>query len=1193
MHQGTRLRRASATTILLLGLLAGLGAATADADAPPSIKGGRHTPRVAEHTSGIPTGRAASTPLPSPAPIQTTTPLSPRTSPGTPSSTAGTPDSAGPSPAKPSDKTDEQAAHMVRFDPDDGGTPTQASVKTGTLATPPQENPQRPGFRFDGWTHDGRPYDFRTPVLQDTTLKAQWSKTTDWTLSPEHGPATGTRLTIKPPSPQEPCYVNVQAAGEQILGLTGDGRIHTWTQDSIPEQVPAPARAAAGFRYLQAAAGSRRQAALGSDRRIYTWDSRQAAPTLLDTGQDAGFTSISINDDRLLAVDQQGQIHAYQANDADSRNPKPKPLGQATTGLPGQAQAVTAVASASRTLIVDADGQAWTWDTSNTRNIKPERIRQDPGMRTVQAQALNQGFLLLDANGQAYHLAYGKSSPTAVSLPNSEQIGRINSGEEQTMIVDKDGHIWAWKPGSKPIRADDGSRQYMQAASTGSRITAVDRQGGIYRWGLDGQGRPGRPVRLDTVSESTLESASMDGKPLTLARNNGSWQTDMPAHTPGPATITITGKQDGQHFTRSLNYTVDQTLLRGTETETGYTIHFDTGGGDPGPADQHFPAPYGRVKRPSPDPTREGYQLDGWFIGEVAYDFSRPVTDNLTLTAKWTSKTPNTSWRINPDRGSQLGNEATTITPPDSTSGIKFNQISGGKDYTYGFSLAVGSDGNAYAWGSNQYGQLGDGTTADRATPVMVKKPAGVPTDFTYVQVAAGGYHSLAIGSDGYTYAWGLNWAGQLGNNTSGGYMTAPVRVCDPNSPYDASKGLKAIQVSAGHDYSLAIGSNGYEYGWGWNGLGQLGSIINTNTSNPNPIPMQVLLDPNDASTGLKTMQISAGDSHSLAIDQDGSVWAWGFNYHGEIGNSINNSMENKANPIPTQVLLEPNNASTGLKAKQVSAGGNHSLAIDENTNIWAWGFNHNGELGNSINKDTMNPNPIPRQVLLNPNDASAGLKAKQVIGGGNHSLAIDENGNIWTWGSNEYGQLGNGSIGSWTSNPTPKQMMLEPNNASTRLKAMQISSGYYHSFAVDANGRALAWSRNNTGQLGNPEAGNPSPTPVPVVFNLSPVINGVTFDTSPATNLSHISNNSVTVLTPEHLPGPVTVSVAYTMGGAGRTLTDTSLTYTYLPAGVLPRAGGEGILLALVTGMTGMGGVLASRQHRREQHKLSNISHE
>ena len=108
------------------------------------------------------------------------------------------------------------------------------------------------------------------------------------------------------------------------------------------------------------------------------------------------------------------------------------------------------------------------------------------------------------------------------------------------------------------------------------------------------------------------------------------------------------------------------------------------------------------------------------------------------------------------------------------------------------------------------------------------------------------------------------------------------------------------------------------------------------------------------------------------------------------------------------------------------------------------------------------------------------------------------------------------------------------------------------------------------------------------VEFNLSRVISAARFGTSPGTNLTNINNsNSVTVLTPAHVPGTVTVSVDYTMGGSGQTLTDTSLRYTYTPAGVLPRAGGEGVMLALATGMTGMGAVLASRRHRREQHRL------
>ena len=260
---------------------------------------------------------------------------------------------------------------MVRFDPGDGSKPIQTTVKTGTLAAPPQQNPGRGGFRFDGWTLDGQPFDFRTPILQDTTLKAKWTTTTDWTLSPGHGPAAGTRLAISPPGRQEPCYTSIQAAGEQATGLTSDGRIRTWTQDGTPEQAPLPAQAPQGLRYLQAAAGSRRQAALGSDQRIYTRDSQQSTPAVLDTGQDTGFTSISMDDDLLLAVDRQGRVHAFQDSRAGSR----KPPEQATASLPGQAQAVTAAASGGRILALDADGQAWTWNKADTGSIKPERIK--------------------------------------------------------------------------------------------------------------------------------------------------------------------------------------------------------------------------------------------------------------------------------------------------------------------------------------------------------------------------------------------------------------------------------------------------------------------------------------------------------------------------------------------------------------------------------------------------------------------------------------------------------------------------------------------------------------------------------------------------------------------------------------------------------------------------------------------------
>ena len=1031
----------------------------------------------------------------------------------------------------------------MRFDPADGSKPTQSTVKTGTLAAPPQQNPQRKGFRFDGWTHDNQPFDFQTPILQDTTLKAQWSKVTDWTLSPDHGPASGARVTISPPDRQEPQFVSIQATGEQTVGLTGDGRIYVWAQDRSPKQVSTPAQAPDWFPYLQVAAGSRWQAALGSDQHIYTWNSRQTTAIILGTGQNAWFTSISMNDDRLLAVDRQGQVHAYRVSDADSQDPNPKFTKQTTTTLPGKAQAVTAVSSASRTLIVDADGQAWTWDANNTRKAKPADLKQDPGTRIIQAQALSQGLLLLDTDGHTYYLADGKSSITAVSLPEGMKASRITANKDQAMIVGKDGQVWAWKLGEAPKRTDNGNQQYVQAASTGSRITAISRQGGMFAWSLDKQGQPGRPARLDTITAPTLETASMDSQPLRLTRHNGSWQTEIHARKPGPAVILIAGRQDGQPFTRSLTYTVDQTLTREDEPRSTLTVHFDTGGGKPELADQHFPAPNGRVKRPSPDPVREGFLFDGWFTGQVAYDFSKPVAKDLTLTARWSQASRNSTWGISPDKGSQLGRESTTITPPDSASrGIRLSQVSGSKNSSYGFSLAVGSDGNAYTWGYNNRGQLGDGTITSQTTPVMVRTPdrntyPDLPKDFTYVQVSAGYYHSLALGSDGNAYAWGDNSDGQLGDGTTT-ERHAPVRVKTPDRKTypDLPKDFTYMQVSAGGWHSLALGSDGNAYAWGDNSNGRLGDGT---TGGYQTTPVRVKTPDRktypDLPKDFTYLQVSAGSNHSLALGSDGNAYTWGFNDAGRLGDGT--TMDRHA---PVRVKTPDRKTYPDLPKDftymQVSAGGWHSLAVGSDGNAYTWGGNNQGQLGNNTSSNSYVP--VRVRDPASPTDASKGLKATQVSAGGSHSLAVGSDGNAYAWGWNDNGQFGNDSI------PT--------------------GSSYQAHSSV----------------------------PVPVSFNLQLVITGVRFDQTAVSGLTRGDGNSVTVLTPAHQPSTVTVSVDYTLGGAAQT-PDTSLRYTYLPAGVLPKAGGEGILLALATGMTGMGGVLASRRHRKETHQLLHASPE
>ncbi len=327
-------------------------------------------------------------------------------------------------------------------------------------------------------------------------------------------------------------------------------------------------------------------------------------------------------------------------------------------------------------------------------------------------------------------------------------------------------------------------------------------------------------------------------------------------------------------------------------------------------------------------------------------------------------------------------------------------------------------------------------------------------------------------------------------------------------------------------------------------------------------------------------MQVSAGLYHSLALGSDGNVYTWG-------------------NTRTTPVMVEKPDRKMypdlprDFTYVQVSAGSYHSLALGSDGNVYAWGNNRYGQLGDGTRTTRTTPVRVKTPDRKTYPDLPKDFTYLQVSAGSYHSLALGSDGNAYAWGLNFYGQLGNNSS-SDSSVPVRARDSTKPNDTSKGLQAVQIGAGSYHSLAVGSDGYTYAWGWNCTGQLGNGNydgSYHDFPVPAPVVFNLMPVITGVRFDQTPVSGLTRGDGSSVTVLTPAHQPGTVTVSVDYMMGGTGSTLTDKSLAYTYLPAGVLPRAGGEGILLALATGMTGMGGVLASRRHRREQHQLSHAS--
>lgn len=320
------------------------------------------------------------------------------------------------------------------------------------------------------------------------------------------------------------------------------------------------------------------------------------------------------------------------------------------------------------------------------------------------------------------------------------------------------------------------------------------------------------------------------------------------------------------------------------------------------------------------------------------------------------------------------------------------------------------------AWGNNAFGQLGDGTTTNRNTPVPVLLPAGT----TVTAIAAGCDFSLAVTASGGVLAWGDNSSGQLGDGTTVNRDT-PVSTLLP-------AGTTVTGVGGGQAHSVAVTSTGSVLSWGDNsfaalGIGSVGGIFTT---------PQVTSLP----AGTTVTSVVAGLFYSMGKTANGMILAWGNNFRGQLGVGTSGLGDVRTTPVFT---LLP--AGTTVTAIATANNASHSLAVTSSGGALAWGFNNVGQLGDGTTTDRSTPVPVLLPAGTTVTSVAGSGGANFQTGASGHSLAVTSTGAVLAWGDNTAGQLGDGT----TTNRLAPVFTLLPTGAVVSA----VAAGETHSLAV------------------------------------------------------------------------------------------------------------------------------------------------
>ena len=767
--------------------------------------------------------------------------------------------------------------------------------------------------------------------------------------------------------------VPVAAGAQHDLALHAGGKLYAWGGniygsnyhgefgDGTTQSRAAPGRIGSGTDWAQICAGDSHTAAVKADGTLWTWGSDQHGQ--LGNGSEATesqSTPAPVGTIKLLGIVKQDDVDVVTLI-VNGTTYAAIRVGETVPASNWGQVEVLGIDALARTVAIRLGVQQHTLEEGQTLLDDSWAMVSAGSLHTL---AIKQdGSLWTWGRNGSGQLGDGSTTDRhhPVQIGSDKDWAAAAAGVDFSLALKADGRLYAWGQNSAgqlglgnyewpstPTHVGSDN-DWLAIAASGSHALALKADGEMYGWGSNPNGEVGcggnenqrSPVAIGAGHVWTQIAAGPyngfavtdDGRLWSWGQNSGGQLGDGTQNTQrSPVPVSGTGwlavAASNNH---ALGYKSDGRV---------WTWGGDACAGDGTTANRLSPV---RVGGNAP-----------W----MAVASGRYWT--LALDAEgglW-------SWGYNATTGLGDGYDGYRSAPVRIGTDV-WSKITAGFDYR----LAIKSDGTLWACGNNNIGQLGDGTQATRTTPVQIG------TENDWAGISAGWDHTLALKTDGTLYAWGDNGWGQLGVPAAGSWSSAAVLVPSPVA------GRRWAAMAAAEGHSLGLLDDGSLWAWGRNVWGDLGD--GTTASRNAPVRVG-----NPAWTW---KAIAANGFHNLAIRSDGAfdgtLWGWGDNGYGQVGDGTTNS------PVTAPVQI-----GSASDWAAIGCGRNHSLAVKANDEVYAWGYNGNGQLGDATTDNRLSP------VLV----ATGGVA---VSGGEANSAVLAADGTISACGQGSSGVLGDGSM--------------------------------------------------------------------------------------------------------------------------------------------------------------------------------------